>query len=173
MPLPLSTPRLSRILRDNAVDILSCRASVCRDRRGDGRHYWRLYLETGSGPTRTRRRVYVGATGGPELRRAIRKARRAAWGPSGRVGDFIKAARRREAASMAEARKAARAAREALLAQTYRRRHGRRVRQRRDVPARQRRRAEFRQYGREALEEAAWPGLTAEDYERIVGAGEN
>ena len=79
------------ILTDHADAILFGRASVIRDRRGDGRPYWRLYLETGSGPNLHRQRVYVGPEGGLELRQAIGELRQAFWGSPGGPRGFLKA----------------------------------------------------------------------------------
>jgi hypothetical protein len=146
------------------VEILHRRASVLRDSRGDGRRFWRLYLESGSGPYRQRDRIYVGPQGGPELREAVKELRMAFWGEYGNVGGLLAAAAKETAKQAREARKAARSAREAVLAQTFRRSHGRAVRNRRDVPAEQRHLAEYQHLSRKALEEATWAGITQEEY---------
>ena len=127
LPPPLRE-RLRKILTDHSHDIVHDRASVVRERRGDGRPYWRLYLESGSGPERERKRVYVGPEGGPELRRAIREARRAYWLGCDSLSHFLRALRQildAEARQVQEARDAARNIREAALALGYRYRQGR------------------------------------------------
>ena len=68
-------------------------------------------------------------------------------------------------------RQAVRGAREALLAQTYRHSHGRSVRNRRDVPAEERYRAEHRHLSRKAPDRAAWPGITEDDYAKATRSG--
>ena len=55
LPPPLRK-RLEKILTDHEQAILYQRACVVRDRRGDGRPYWRLYLESGSNDERKRLR---------------------------------------------------------------------------------------------------------------------
>ncbi|MHC5035602.1 MAG: hypothetical protein ACYTFZ_11265 [Planctomycetota bacterium] len=150
MPPPLRK-RLGKILTEHAEAIVHGRASVVQERRGDGRPFWRLYLETGSGPRRQRRRVYVGPEGGRELRKAVRCLRRAYWGPYGSSRGFLAAL-------------AKETAREAILAQTYRHSHGRTLRARRNVPATERYRAEYRTLSRRLLEAATWPGITEGDY---------
>ena len=103
--------RLREILADHHHAIMHDRASVVRERRGDGRPYWRLYLESGSGPERERKRVYVGSEGGPELRRAILEARRDYWLGCDGPGDFIRAVEKileNKARQAREARDAAR-----------------------------------------------------------------
>jgi len=86
--------RLTRIMTEHAESILNDdRVSLRRERRGDGRPYWRLYLESGSGEERERRRVYVGPEGGPELRAAIIRFRRACWDGCDGPMQFIRAAK--------------------------------------------------------------------------------
>lgn len=99
-----------------------------RERRGDGRPYWRLYLESGSGQERERKRVYIGPEGGPELRQAIRQARRDYWLGCDGLSDFLRAVNQilhAEARQAQEARDAARNIRAAALALSYRYRPGR------------------------------------------------
>jgi len=156
--------RLRKILTDHVVEILHRRVSVVRDSRGDGRQFWRLYLESGSGPDRQRDRIYVGPEGGPELREAIKDVRMAFWGEYGNAGGLLAAATKETAKQAREARKAAHSAREAVLSQTFRHSHGRAVRNRRDVPSEQRYRAEYQHVSREALKEATWAGITQDQY---------
>ena len=163
LPPPLRK-RLGKILTDHAGAIVHGRASVVRERRGDGRPYWRLYLETGSGRHRQRRRVYIGREGGRELRKAVRRLHRAYWSPWGSLRGFLAALAKDTAREARDTRQAARAGREAILAQTYRHSHGRAVRARRDVPAAQRYQAEYRTLSRKLLEAATWPGITEGQY---------
>ena len=163
LPPPLRA-KLAAILTDHADAILSDRASVVHERRGDGRRYWRLYLESGSGECRQRRRVYVGPQGGEELRQAIAAMRRDFWGDYGGPNGFLRALAAEGADEAREARRAAREARQAALALTHRHLHGRRVRTRRNVSAVDRYRTEYRHLSRKALEAATWPGITEEQY---------
>ena len=143
---------------------------MVRDRRGDGRPFWRLYLETGSRPWRTRQRVYVGPEGGPELREAIDGLRRAEFLGCANLREFLQRLRREFAAEGRELRKLARQNRQAVLAQTHRHLHGRTVRARRDVPREERYRAEYRHLSRKALEAATWPGITEGEYLALRGS---
>ena len=68
------------------------------------------------------------------------------------------------AGAVREARRAARGAHDAVLAQTHRHLHGRRVRASRAVRADERYRAEYRHLSRKALEAATWPGITEDEY---------
>ena len=140
---------------------------MVRERRGDGRPYWRLYLESGSAQERERKRVYIGPEGGPELRQAIGEARRDHWLGCDSLSDFLKALGKilgQGAQEAREARLAGRCLKALLLAQTHRYSHGRTVRNRRGVAAVDRYRAEYRHLSHRALEQATWPGITEEQY---------
>ena len=127
LPPPLRK-RLRKILTDHSHAIIHDRASVVRERRGDGRPYWRLYLESGSAQERERKRVYIGPEGGPELRQAIRQARQDYWLGCESLSDFLRALSKileNEARQIREARDAARNMRAAALALGCRYRQGR------------------------------------------------
>lgn len=161
---PPTKARLTNILTENIDEILYCRSSILRERRGDGRQYWRLYLESSSGPSRRRQRLYIGTQGGPELRQAIRELREALWVDYRGPGDFVKAEIADRTKELREARQAARKAHDSILGQTHRYRHGRTVRCRRNVSTEQRCRTEYRHLSRRALEVAFWPGVTEDEY---------
>jgi hypothetical protein len=161
---PPTKARLTEILTEHTDEILSCRASILQDRRGDGRMYWRLYLESSSGPDRWRQRHYIGTQGGLELRQAIRELREAFWGDCGGADGFMKALAAAGAKELRELRRAARKAHDSALGQILRYRHGQTVRCRRKVPVEQRCRAEYQHLSRKALEEATWPGVTEDEY---------
>jgi len=144
--------------------ILHQRASVVKDRRGNGYPFWRLYLEGGSGQHRRRRRAYVGSQGGPELRKAIRQARRAFWGAYRDARGFQKAMREQLEQEGRQLRQAAGSARAAGLAQIGRHPHGRTVRACRSIPAVERYRSEYRTASRRLLEAATWQGITLTEY---------
>ncbi|MGB2824987.1 MAG: hypothetical protein WBF17_28720 [Phycisphaerae bacterium] len=144
--------------------ILTGRACVVREKRGNGYPYWRLYVEAGSGQGRTRLRVYVGTEGGPELRRAIRDARRAFWGQHGYAAGLRRDVIRELEREAKGTRGAARKARAIALSQVGRRLHGQVVRARRDIPAVGRYRAEYRSVSLKLLEEATWAGISETQY---------
>jgi hypothetical protein len=52
--------RLERIIREHGKRMLSDRYCVVHERRGDGRRYWRLYIEEYSGEERERTRAGAG-----------------------------------------------------------------------------------------------------------------
>ena len=168
---PQTRQRLNRILIEHVAAILTGRASVVRERRGNGYPFFRLYIESGSGHARRRQRVYVGSQGGPELRAAIKELRRVFWGPQGDAAAFLRAAWGQLGRGVKEARKSARGARDAVLSQVGRRMHGRSVRSRRDVPAVERYRAEYRTLSRALLEQETWPGITEEEYVGLRSRG--
>ena len=151
-------------MTEHAEGILHQRASVVRDRRGNGYPFWRLYIEAGSGEHRTRRRAYVGSQGGPELRTAIRQARRAFWGTYRDARGYQKAMREQIEQEGRQLRQAASSARVAALAQVGRHPHGRTVRACRGTPAVERYRAEYGTASRRLLEAATWPGITVAEY---------
>ena len=151
-------------MAEHAEGILHQRASVVKDRRGNGYPFWRLYLEGGSGQHRRRRRAYVGSQGGPELRTAIHQARRAFWGAYGNARGFQKAMSEQIEQESRELRQAAGSARAAGLAQVGRHPHGRTVRACRSIPAVERYRSEYRTASRRLLETATWPGITLTEY---------
>lgn len=90
--------------------------------------------------------------------------RSAFWGEYGNGRRFRKTARHQAEQKAREARSVARRTRATVPAQVGRRPHGRTVRARRDMPAIERYRAEYRTVSRKLLEEAMWPGITETAY---------
>ena len=164
---PQTCLRLNRIIRNHALEIVHMRSSVVLDQRGNGYPFWRLYLETGSGYCRRRRRVYVGKQGGKELRQTIRRLKKEFWGPCGGPRGFRKAMAHNLENGAVRTRRALRASQDTLLAQTFRHRHGRQIRAQRNVPAVKLYRAEYGHVSRKALEEATWPGITEAQYIKL------